>query len=358
MTLTRRLPGGGNLRRDGERLGRCAAGRCYGHRWERRQFLFGAIVLLGAPLASLAEQQRAKVYRVGFLGAAYAAGYVRELDWIRVGLRDRGYVEGGNLIIEYRWAEGNAARLREIAAEFVALKVDAIITHALPGTIAAAAETQTIPIVMADGGDPVFAGVAASLARPGGNVTGSFSFVLDEIGKRLELVNEVVPRLGRVAFLASSADTFIAEKRKALQSAAESLKVEVQEFLINEPADLPGAFNAMAKSRIEAVLPNNEPFLNSHAATIAALATVKRLPSAGYASYADAGGLIAYGANRPALYGRVGYFLDRMFKGAKPGDIPFERAAKFDVIVNKKTAKALAIEIPRSILLRADRVIE
>jgi putative ABC transport system substrate-binding protein len=335
-----------------------AVSRCCGVRGARRRFLLGAIVLFGARQASPAEQQAAKVYRIGFLGAAYAAGYVREVDWIRAGLRDRGYAEGRNLVIEYRWAEGNGARLRQIAAEFVALRVDAIVTHALAGTIAAAAETATIPIVMADGGDPVAAGLAANLARPGRNVTGSFSFTLDEIGKRLQLLKEVTPRLGRLAFLAGPSDATIAEKRNALQAAAEMLRVEVQAFPISQPSDLPGAFEAMAKARVEAVLLNNEPFLNSHAGTIAALAAVKRLPSVGFASYADAGGLIAYGANRPALYGRVGYFLDQIFKGAKPGDLPFERAAKFDVIVNQKTATALGIEFPRALLLRAERVIE
>ena len=324
----------------------------------RRQFALGTIALLGLVPASHANAQAARVRRIGFLGAAHESGYARELEWIRAGLGDRGYVEGRNLAIEYRWAGGDATRLRPIAAEFVALKVDAIVTHALAGTLAAAAETTTIPIVMADGGDPVAAGLAATLARPGGNVTGSFSFTIDEIGKRLELLKEVAPALRRLAFLAGPSDVFLPDKRKALQVAAGALKVEVREFRVGQPSDVPKAFEAMARAGSEAALPNNEPFLNSHAAAIAASALANRLPSAGYASYAEAGGLIAYGANRPALYRRVGYFVDRIFKGAKPGDIPFERAAKFDVIVNRRTAKALAIEIPRSMLLRADRVID
>ena len=315
---------------------------------------------LAAPLASFAQQQAAKVHRIGFLGVAFASGYVRELDWIRAGLRDLGYVEGRNLVIEYRWAEGNPGRLREMAAEFAALKVDAILTHALPGAIAAARETSTIPIVMADGGDPVVAGLAKSLARPGGNVTGSTSFVLDEIGKRLQLLQEVLPRIKQVAFLYSSADAAInlMKKREALHAAAASLKMEVQEYMVREGAELPEAFEAMGKARNDAALINNEPLLNSHAGVIGGLAAVKRLPAVGYASFADAGGLLAYGANRPALYGRAGYFLDRIFRGAKPGEIPFERAAKFDLIVNLKTAKSLGLAIPQSILLRADRVIE
>lgn len=325
---------------------------------DRRRFvaMFGGA--LAAPLASFAQPRTAKVQRIGFLGIAFASGYVRELDWVRGGLRNLGYVEGANIVIEYRWAEGSPQRLKEMAAELVALKVDAILTHALAGAIAAARETSTIPIVMADGGDPVAAGLAASLARPGGNVTGSFSFILEEIGKRLQLLREVLPRIKRVAFLASSADTAIIPKRNALEAAAASMKVALQEFAVREAADLPDAFNAMTKARIDAAVINNEPLLNSHAGTIAGLAAVKRLPSVGFASFADAGGLLAYGANRPALYGRAAYFLDRIFKGTKPGDIPFERAAKFDLIVNLKTAKSLGVTIPQSVLIRADRVIE
>ncbi len=322
----------------------------------RRRFV---ALIGGAIAASLARaQQAAKVHRIGFLGIAFASGYVRELDWIRGGLRDLGYVEGRNLVIEYRWAEGSPERLREFAAEFVALKVDAILTHATAGAIAAARATSALPIVMADGADPVAVGLAASLARPGGNVTGSFSFIPEEIGKRLQLLKEILPRIRRVAFLASPVDAALAAKRNALQAAAESLKVEVQEFPVREAADLPDAFNAMSKARIDAAVINNEPLLNSHTGTIAGLAAVKRLPAVGYASFADAGGLLAYGANRPALYGRAAYFLDRIFKGTKPGEIPFERAAKFDLIVNLKTAKALGLKVPQAVRLRADRVIE
>jgi putative ABC transport system substrate-binding protein len=311
-----------------------------------------------APLACFAQSQAAKVYRVGFLGIAFASGYVKELDWIRGGLRDLGYVEGRNIAIEYRWAEGNPEKLREFAMEFVALKVDAILTHATAGAIAAARATAAIPIVMADGADPITAGLAKSLARPGGNVTGSFSFIPEEIGKRLQLLMEILPRAKRVGFLASPGDAVIVSKRSALAAAAGSMKVQVQEFPVREAADLPGAFNGMTEARIDAVVINNEPLLNSHSGTIAGLATVKRLPSVGYASFADAGGLLAYGANRPAQYGRAGYFLDRIFKGEKPGAIPFERAARFDLIVNLKTAKALGVAIAQSFLLRADRVIE
>ena len=278
---------------------------------------------LAAPLSSFAQQQAAKVHRIGFLGTAFASGYVSELDWVRAGLRNLGYVEGRNIVIEYRWGEGNSD-------------------------------------VMADGADPVATGLAESLARPGRNVTGSTSFVFEEVGKRLQLLKEVAPRIKRVAFLASSLvpEVVFAPVRKTIHDAAAAMKVELQDFLVREAADLPDAFNAMSKARIDATVINSEPLLNSHTGTIAGLAAVKGLPAVGFASFADAGGLLAYGANRPALYGRAAYFLDRIFKGAKPGEIPFERATKFDLIVNLKTAKALGIKVPQAVLIRANRVIE
>lgn len=321
-------------------------------------FALGAIAL-SSPRTLLGQQRGVKVHRIGFLGTAFAAGYVRELEWVRTGLRKLGYEEGKNLVIEYRWAEGSAERAREIAAEFVALKLDAILVHGTPGAIAAARETSTIPIVMADGSDPVAAGLAATLARPGRNVTGSTSFVPEESAKRLELLKEVAPQMRRVALLRSSQPPLAyAAIRKALDGTAASMKVELREFVMRESADLPQAFRSMGETRVDAVLINNEPLLNSQASVIGALALLVRLPSIGYPSFADAGGLLAYGANRDALYGRAGYFLDRIFRGAKPGDIPFEQAAKFDLIVNLKTANALGVKVPPEVRLRADRVIE
>jgi len=325
----------------------------------RREFVVLLGGALGLPLVGFA-QLAAKVHRIGFLGTAFASGYVREVEWVRGGLRDLGYVEGRNLIVEYRWAEGKPDRVREIAAEFVALKVDAIVVHGIPGAIAAARLTSTIPIVMADGADPVAAGLAKSLARPGGNVTGSISFVREEVGKRLQLIKEIVPGIKRAAFLFSSVHPagVIALNRKELEAAAVPMSVSLQAFEIHDGTDLPGAFNAMGDARIDAVVINSEPLLNSLAGVIAGLAAVKRIPAVGYASYADAGGLLAYGANRAAVYGRTGYFLDRIFKGAKPGEIPIEQALKFDLVVNAKTARSLGVKIPQSVLLRVERVIE
>ena len=322
------------------------------------------VVALGAaalaPFACFAQQQPAKIYRIGWLGTAFASGYVREVDAVRAGLRELGYVEGRNIVIEYRWAESNPERLKEMAAEFVALKVDVIVTHSLVGAGAARQATSTVPIVMADGGDPIAAGFAVSFSRPGGNLTGSTSFQTEILAKRIELLKEVAPRIRRVAFLVSSqnpASVGIIQKT-IMDSAAKSMKVEFHEFMVREPADFPEAFNAMTKTRIDAALINEEPMLNSNAGVIAGLAAVKRLPAVGIASFADAGGLLAYGANRLAVYGRAAYFVDRILKGTKPGDIPIEQPTKFDRVINLKTAKALGIKIPASILVQATKVIE
>jgi putative ABC transport system substrate-binding protein len=306
-----------------------------------------------------AQPQTTKVYRVGFLGTASASGSVREIEWIRAGLRKAGYEEGRNLQLELRWAEGSAERAREIAAEFVALRVDAILVHGVPGALAASRVTSAIPIVMADGADPVAAGLAASLARPGRNVTGSTSFVPEDSAKRLELMREVLPRAHRIGFLRSrTPPPSYPAVNKALQAAARSADVELVEFITAEGGDLPESFRAMGAGKIEALIVNNEPQLNAQASVIAALASVTRLPAIGYPSFADQGGLLGYGSNRAALYQRAGYFLDRIFKGARPGEIPFEQAASFELIVNAKTARALGVRIPQEVRLRAERVIE
>jgi putative ABC transport system substrate-binding protein len=324
----------------------------------RRQLLIalgaGALV---TPLSSLA-QQKGKVWRIGFLGVASASGYVKEIDAIRAGLRDLGYVEGKNIVIEYRWAENSPERLKEMAAELVALKVDVIITHATPGPRAVLQESKTIPIVRADGADPVALGLAASLARPGGSVTGSTGFQLELAAKRLELLKEVVPRVKRVAVLLNGLNPGNAGIFREMEAAAKTMKVELQQFAVRAIEEFPGAFAAMSKQRVDAAVIGEDPLLNSNPGVIAALAATHRLPAIGLTTFPDAGGLLGYSANRPLLYGRAASFVDKILKGAKPGDIPFERATKFDLIVNLKTAKTLGIKIPQQLLQRADKVIE
>jgi len=312
---------------------------------------------LAAPLASFAQQQ-GKVWRIGFLGVASASGYVKEIDAIRARLLDLGYAEGRNIVIEYRWAEGSPERLKELAAELVALKVDVIITHSLPGARAAALATTTIPIVIADGPDPVTAGLVASFARPGGNITGSTAFQTELAAKRLELLREVMPRLRRVSVLFNALNPNYVTYAREMEIASRRMKVELHQFPVKGTEEFPDAFAAMAKKRSEAVVIGEDPMLNSNGGAIAALAVTHRLPAIGFTNFADAGGLLGYSANRPLLYGRAASFVDKILKGAKPGDLPIERATKFDLIVNLKTAKALGIRIPQQVLQRADRVIE
>jgi putative ABC transport system substrate-binding protein len=321
----------------------------------------GTIIALLAsgvtPLAAFA-QARGKIWRIGFLGVTSASGYVSELEAIRQRFRELGYMEGRNLAIEYRWAEGSTERLKELVAELVGLKVDAIITHSNRAVLIAGAATKTIPIVMADGIDPVVSGLVASLARPGGNITGSTSFQPENSSKRLEFLKEVVPGLKRVAALFNVQNAFNAIYLREMEPAAKQMQVELHQFVIKAVEELPGAFAAMAGKGMEAAVIGEDPVLNTHGGAIAALAVAHRLPASGYTNFARDGGLLGYGANRPLVYARAANFVDRILKGANPGDLPIERATKFDLIVNLKTAKVLGIKIPPPLLLRADRVIE
>jgi putative ABC transport system substrate-binding protein len=323
----------------------------------RRNTLLALLALFTAPLASFAQQQ-GKVWRIGFLGVTSASGYASELEAIRGRFRDLGYAEGRNIVIEYRWAEGNPERFKEMAAELVAGKVDVIITHSTSGARTAAQATKTIPIVIADATDPVAAGLVASHARPGGNITGSTSFQPENSGKRLEFLKEVMPRLKSVAVLFYVPNPYNEVFFREMELAAKQIEVELHQFTIKGIEELPSAFAAMAKKRVEAAVIGEVPLLNTNGGAIAALAIAHRLPASGYTNFARDGGLLGYGANRPLVYARAANFVDKILKGAKPGDLPIERATKFDLIVNLKTAKALGVKIPPQLLLRADKVIE
>ncbi len=311
---------------------------------------------LAAPFALFA-QQPVKIARIGFLGADSAAGDADRLEVLRARLRDLGYVEGKNIVMEFRWAEGKYERLPELAAELVRLKVDVIVTHGTPGSRAAQKATTTIPIVMAVVGDAVGAGLVASLARPGGNITGS-SFLFPEMSaKRLEVLKDALPRIRRVAYLANP-DNLSMASSQAMELAAKSLKMVLQQFEVREPKEFESAFAAMAKQRIDAVAVHEDAMFAGNSKAIAALAVKRRLPSIGSVRFANGGGLMGYGTNNIELFGRAALFVDKILKGVKPADIPVEQPTIFELIVNLKTAKALGIKLPQTLLQRAHKIVE
>jgi putative ABC transport system substrate-binding protein len=312
---------------------------------------------LAAPL-TLFAQQKGKVWRIGVLGTASASGFAGRVDALRAGLRDLGYVEGKNIVIEYRWAEGKYERLPELAAELVRLKVDVIVTHG-PGILAAKSTTTTIPIVMASGADAVALGLVVSLARPGGNVTGMTSLSPEVTAKRLELLKDAFPRTRQVAVLLNPDNpSQIGTVFRAMEATAKSLKMELHQFGVRAPGDFDSAFAAMAKRHVDAVVSTEDGVLAAHFGVIAKLAAKMRLPSLGTTELAEAGGLMAYGTNQRELWRRAATFVDKILKGAKPGDLPVEQPTKFELVINLKTAKALGLTIPQTVLFRADRVIE
>jgi putative ABC transport system substrate-binding protein len=325
---------------------------------KRRDFiaLLGGTVVV-RPLAARAQQPR-KVARVGFLGAASATNYANQLSGLRQGLADLGYIEGTTIVIEYRWAEGKIARLPELAVELVRSNVDLIVTHGTPGTLAAKQATATIPIVMATSGDAEASGLVASLARPGGNVTGLTFFNPELAAKRCELLKESLPGLTEVGLLLNPANPINEPIVPMIKLTAQTLGLEVYPFGVRDPAEFEGAFAAMVAKRVGAVVIIDDATLIANAPVVASLALRQRLPSSGWPDYAIAGGVIGYGVNFPDLFRSAATFVDKILKGAKPADLPVERATKFRTTINLKTAKALGLDVPTATLLRADEVIE
>jgi putative ABC transport system substrate-binding protein len=281
------------------------------------------------------------------------------LDAFRGGLRALGYVEGQNLTIEYRWAEGQDARLAALAADLVRRPVAVLVAAGTSATQAAQAATATLPIVMAFDGDPVGSGFVASLAHPGGNITGLS--LLDEAldGKRLELLKEAVPGLRRLAMLWSANDPGMTLAYHRVERAAQALGVTLQDLGVREPGAFPGAFQAARSGHADALIVTAQPFTNRHQAQILALAAQQRLPAMyTLGSYVEAGGLMAYAANRADLFRRAATYVDKLLKGAKPADLPVEQPTTFELVINLKTARALSLTIPQSLLLRAGEVIQ
>jgi putative ABC transport system substrate-binding protein len=311
----------------------------------------------GWPLAARA-QQPAKVPTIGFLGPStpsadgpWVAAFVRRL-------RELGWIEGRTVAIEYRWAEGRTERAADIAAEFVRLKVDVIVATGAVFIAATKQATSVIPIVFAVAGDPVGAGLVASLARPGGNVTGLSVQALDLTGKRLELLREVVPGLRRLAIMANTGNPTTVLQIGEAQAAARTLGLGVVTLEIRQAEDIAPAFEAL-KGRAEALYVINEPLVMTHRVRISTLALGARLPTIyGAREQVEAGGLMSYAANFPDLFRRAGDYVDKILRGAKPADLPVEQPTKFDFVINLTTAKALGLTVPSSLLARADEVIE
>ena len=314
---------------------------------------------LTAPLASFA-QQPSKFIKIGFLGVgvAEAPEFEDRLRALRAGLADLGYVEGKTIVIEYRWAEGKYDRLDTLAQELVRSQVAVIVTHTPPGVRAAKRATSTIPIVIAATGDAVVAGLVPNLARPGGNVTGLSFFGPEVTAKRLELLRETLPKIQRVGVLFNPQSNYMAIDSKTVATVAQSLKVHIEQFGVKDREEFATAFAAMNKGRIDAIVVTDELVMTTNATLIADLAKKHRLPVIGAVALPAAGGLLGYGTNLVEMFRRSATYVDKILKGAKPGDLPIEQPTKFELVVNFNTAKALGAKIPQSVLQRADRVIE
>ena len=327
----------------------------------RRDFItllgVAAAASIAWPLAAIA-QQSGKLRTIGFLGPNTRSG---ASDWVAAlaqRLRELGWMEGRTVTIEYRWAEGREERLAEIAAEFVRLKVDVIVTSGTPAVMASKQATSVIPIVFATAGDPVGSGLVASLARPGGNVTGLATLVADLAGKRLELLREIVPGLGRLAIMGNASNPFTVLELDEVQAAAGTLGLEVVTLEIRRAQDIAPAFEAL-KSRADALYVCTDALANTNRIRISTSALGVRLPTMlGSRDYVEAGGLMSYGPNYPDLFRRSADYVDKILHGAKPGDIPVEQPTKYELVLNLTTAKALGLTVPPSLLARADEVIE
>ena len=308
--------------------------------------------------AANAQPQSGKVYRIGLLGAHSHSVHAKGVEALRAGLGDLGYVESKNIVIESRWAEGKYDRLPDLVAELVALKIDVIVTTGgTPPALAAKQATTTIPIVTTGVGDAVGTGIVASLARPGGNITGLTDSVPELAAKRLELLKLAAPRAGRVAVLVNPVNR-TQTGLGLLESTARSLKLELQRVEIRRPDELERAFSNMGQSRVDAVLVSQDALFNANVRLIADLAAKKRLPSSGTKDFAEAGGVIGYGWDVSDNNRRAALFVVKILRGTKPADLPVEQPTKFELVINLKTAKALGLTIPQTLLLRADQVIQ
>ena len=304
-------------------------------------------------------QTTTKVPRIGYLFSFAPAEGQHLWEACRLGLRDLGYVEGHNIVLEPRWADGHHERMPELVAELVRLKVDVIVAAATPANIAAKAGAGSIPIVMVAVSDPTRIGLVASLARPGGNMTGLSLLTPELSGKRLQLLMEIVRQSPRVATLSNPANLSHPVFSEETQNAARQMQVQIQALKARNPDEIERAFEEAAREGANAMIVFDDPVIWGHRKHVVALARKTRIPVMyGYSEFVDEGGLISYGPHRPDLYRSTAAYVDKILKGAKPAELPIERPKKFELVVNLKTAKALGIKIPQLVLMRADKVIE
>jgi putative ABC transport system substrate-binding protein len=323
----------------------------------RRAFIVGGVAALAAPLAAEA-QHAGKVYRIGMLETSSVALNSDNINAFRLGLKELGYVEGRNFVIEYRSADGRPERFPGLATDLVRAKVDLMITRGTPAVIAAKNATSKIPIVMAASGDPLVTKVVTGLARPGANITGLSALNPELSGKRLQLLKEALPRIKRAALL-DMGNPVMAAQWQTIEAAALSMHFRSQLLDVRKAEDFRPAFDAAIKQRADAVIVGLGTVTQSNIGLVTDLAAKGRLPSIYYSKeFAEAGGFMAYGVSYPDLYRRAAKCADKIFQGAKPADLPIEQPTKFELIINLKAAKALGLTIPPSLLLRADQVIE
>jgi ABC-type uncharacterized transport system substrate-binding protein len=318
------------------------------------------LILVLAIAPAVEGQPSPKTVRVGYLEFGSAAPGTPYLEAFRRGLRERGWIDGQNTVIDVRYADGRQDRLPELAAALVRLRVDIIFASTTPSALAAKQATTTIPIVIGFVADPVGSGLVPRLARPGGNITGWTHLAGVELNaKRLELLKEAVPEAIRIAALWNPSNPIHGPSLKVIKAAAQRLKVQLHAMSVRNPQDLEGAFSAMTQERVQALTVPPDGMFLAHQARIIDLASTHRIPAMyGVRELAGAGGLMAYGVNLPEMYRHGAFFVDRILKGAKPADLPLEQPTQFELIINLTTAKALGLRIPQSLLIRADQLIE
>jgi putative ABC transport system substrate-binding protein len=331
----------------------------HGRELIRKKFFGLALcAMLLALSLSAAAQQPTKVPRIGFLLAVPPSTISARIEAFRQGLRALGYVEGKNIVIEWRSSEGKADRLPALAAELVRLNVDVIVSGGPPPTRVAKQATATIPIVMGYDDDPIGSGFVESLARPGGNITGLATLAAQISGKQIELLKEIVPKLSRVAVFGNASQPGHPQALREINLAADALRVQIQYLEIREPKDIETAFQAATKERADAVLVVTTPLLTTQRGQVADLAIKNRLPAIySRPEYVEDGGLVFYGVSYTDLFRRAATYVDKILKGAKPADLPVEQPKKFEFIINLKAAKQINLTIPPNVLARADRVI-